>query len=222
MLCRPRLTVTSHCMLVHTFLLMLLLGDTQLACKPASIQGKAMPCPSSTAWCTRASLMHAVLHMQIYFPTVYDIKYLMKFCDNLHGGLNKLAEVLQVERIGPQHQVLPCTDFPNVPAHALQPLTVALCLPVYGPALLASISTGLGLQTAACCVRSFSQHSEVMKHEKAGRQFLAFTGHAGSYLTCMPVLRIICCHLLCQHCNVLSANPITVFKLSALCCQWNV
>lgn len=43
--------------------------------------------------------------MQIYFPTVYDIKYLMKFCDNLHGGLNKLAEVLQVERIGPQHQV---------------------------------------------------------------------------------------------------------------------
>jgi len=50
---------------------------------------------------------------------VYDIKYLMKFCDNLHGGLNKLAEVLQVERIGPQHQVLllalclhhPCVDW---------------------------------------------------------------------------------------------------------------
>ena len=37
---------------------------------------------------------------------MYDIKYLMKFCDNLHGGLNKLAEVLQVERIGPQHQVV--------------------------------------------------------------------------------------------------------------------
>ena len=46
-----------------------------------------------------------MLWLQIYFPTVYDIKYLMKFCDNLHGGLNKLAEVLQVERIGPQHQV---------------------------------------------------------------------------------------------------------------------
>ena len=43
--------------------------------------------------------------MQIYFPNVFDIKYLMKFCDNLHGGLNKLAEVLDVERIGPQHQV---------------------------------------------------------------------------------------------------------------------
>jgi len=42
--------------------------------------------------------------LKIYFPTVYDIKYLMKFCDNLHGGLNKLAEVLDVDRIGPQHQ----------------------------------------------------------------------------------------------------------------------
>ena len=47
---------------------------------------------------------------QIYFPTVYDIKYLMKFCDNLHGGLNKLAEVLDVDRIGPQHQARPTPD----------------------------------------------------------------------------------------------------------------
>lgn len=30
-----------------------------------------------------------------YFPRVYDMKYLMKFCD-LHGGLNKLAEFLAV------------------------------------------------------------------------------------------------------------------------------
>lgn len=41
---------------------------------------------------------------QIYFPVVFDIKYLMKFCNNLHGGLSKLAELLDVERIGPQHQ----------------------------------------------------------------------------------------------------------------------
>ena len=41
---------------------------------------------------------------QLYFPNVYDIKYLMKFCGNLHGGLSKLAETLRVERIGPQHQ----------------------------------------------------------------------------------------------------------------------
>lgn len=46
-----------------------------------------------------------LLCAQIYFPNIYDIKYLMKFCDNLHGGLNKVAEALQVQRIGPQHQV---------------------------------------------------------------------------------------------------------------------
>ncbi len=42
--------------------------------------------------------------LKLYFPCIYDIKFLMKFCDSLHGGLNKLAEVLEVERIGPQHQ----------------------------------------------------------------------------------------------------------------------
>lgn len=45
--------------------------------------------------------------MQVYFPNIYDIKYLMKFCGNLHGGLNKLAETLDVKRLGPQHQVMP-------------------------------------------------------------------------------------------------------------------
>ena len=39
-----------------------------------------------------------------YFPTVYDIKHLMKFCNSLHGGLNKLAELLEVERVGVSHQ----------------------------------------------------------------------------------------------------------------------
>jgi len=42
--------------------------------------------------------------LKTFFPCIYDIKYLMKYCDNLHGGLNKLAEILEVERIGPQHQ----------------------------------------------------------------------------------------------------------------------
>lgn len=42
--------------------------------------------------------------LRIYFPIAYDMKYCMKFCDSLHGGLQKLAEVLDVERIGPQHQ----------------------------------------------------------------------------------------------------------------------
>lgn len=42
--------------------------------------------------------------INMYFPTVYDIKHLMKFCNSLHGGLNKLAELLDVKRIGVCHQ----------------------------------------------------------------------------------------------------------------------
>lgn len=42
--------------------------------------------------------------IHIYFPVVYDIKHLMKFCNSLHGGLNKLAELLEVERVGVCHQ----------------------------------------------------------------------------------------------------------------------
>ncbi|XP_021717103.1 probable CCR4-associated factor 1 homolog 7 [Chenopodium quinoa] len=42
--------------------------------------------------------------IKTYFPTVYDIKHLMKFCNSLHGGLNKLAELLEVERVGVCHQ----------------------------------------------------------------------------------------------------------------------
>ncbi|KAJ4709614.1 Ribonuclease CAF1 [Melia azedarach] len=42
--------------------------------------------------------------IKMYFPVLYDIKYLMKFCNGLHGGLNKLAELLEVPRIGACHQ----------------------------------------------------------------------------------------------------------------------
>ncbi|KAJ0755373.1 putative poly(A)-specific ribonuclease [Helianthus annuus] len=42
--------------------------------------------------------------INMFFPTVYDIKHLMKFCNSLHGGLNKLAQLLEVERIGICHQ----------------------------------------------------------------------------------------------------------------------
>lgn len=42
--------------------------------------------------------------LRTYFPCVYDIKYLMKSCESLKGGLQKVAEDLQVPRIGPQHQ----------------------------------------------------------------------------------------------------------------------
>ncbi len=42
--------------------------------------------------------------LHTYFPIVYDIKYLMKSVENLKGGLNQLAEDLQIQRIGPAHQ----------------------------------------------------------------------------------------------------------------------
>ncbi|CAO3631268.1 unnamed protein product [Cunninghamella echinulata] len=54
--------------------------------------------------------------LRTYFPCVYDIKYLMKSCKNLKGGLQDIADDLQVARIGPQHQagsdsLLTCTTF---------------------------------------------------------------------------------------------------------------
>ncbi|KAJ9688980.1 hypothetical protein PVL29_014570 [Vitis rotundifolia] len=54
--------------------------------------------------------------IRVYFPILYDIKHLMKFCNSLHGGLNKLAELLGVERIGSCHQagsdsLLTCCTF---------------------------------------------------------------------------------------------------------------
>lgn len=42
--------------------------------------------------------------LRIFFPCIYDIKYLMKSCETLKGGLNKVAEALQVRRVGPTHQ----------------------------------------------------------------------------------------------------------------------
>jgi CCR4-NOT transcription complex subunit 7/8 len=48
------------------------------------------------------SVFFDLLHT--YFPYIYDIKYLMLSCDNLKGGLQKVAEDLDVERIGPMHQ----------------------------------------------------------------------------------------------------------------------
>eukprot|EP01127_Copromyxa_protea_P019894 TRINITY_DN6549_c0_g1_i1.p1 TRINITY_DN6549_c0_g1~~TRINITY_DN6549_c0_g1_i1.p1 ORF type:complete len:275 (-),score=60.08 TRINITY_DN6549_c0_g1_i1:149-892(-) len=42
--------------------------------------------------------------VRIFFPCIYDIKYMMKSCRNLKGGLQELADDLEVARIGPQHQ----------------------------------------------------------------------------------------------------------------------
>jgi len=45
--------------------------------------------------------------LNIFFPNVYDVKFLTMnnpSCEHLRGGLNKIAEQLEVERIGPSHQ----------------------------------------------------------------------------------------------------------------------
>ena len=42
--------------------------------------------------------------LRLYFPNMYDIKYLMASTDNLNGGLQKVANELRVKRIGSQHQ----------------------------------------------------------------------------------------------------------------------
>lgn len=42
--------------------------------------------------------------LRLYFPNIYDVKYLMKSCKSLKGGLQEVANELSVKRIGPQHQ----------------------------------------------------------------------------------------------------------------------
>ncbi|KAL3535078.1 hypothetical protein ACH5RR_003539 [Cinchona calisaya] len=54
--------------------------------------------------------------IKMYFPTLYDIKDMMRFCNHFHGGLDKLAELLEVERVGICHQagsdsLLTCCTF---------------------------------------------------------------------------------------------------------------
>ncbi|XP_062192608.1 probable CCR4-associated factor 1 homolog 7 [Phragmites australis] len=41
---------------------------------------------------------------KVFFPVLYDIKHLMKFCGGLYGGLSKLGELLNVKRVGTSHQ----------------------------------------------------------------------------------------------------------------------
>ena len=43
----------------------------------------------------------------IFFPNIWDVKYLVmknSNCEHLRGGLNKIADQLEVVRIGPSHQ----------------------------------------------------------------------------------------------------------------------
>jgi CCR4-NOT transcription complex subunit 7/8 len=42
--------------------------------------------------------------LRLWFPCIYDIKFLMRSCKTLKGGLQDVADDLQVSRIGQQHQ----------------------------------------------------------------------------------------------------------------------
>ncbi|CAD5112540.1 DgyrCDS1750 [Dimorphilus gyrociliatus] len=43
-------------------------------------------------------------YLNTYFPKIYDVKYLMKSCKQLKGGLQEIADQLEIIRIGQQHQ----------------------------------------------------------------------------------------------------------------------
>lgn len=47
---------------------------------------------------------HFMELLHIYFPYIYDIKYMMTAVEGMHGGLQAMGDQLQVERIGPMHQ----------------------------------------------------------------------------------------------------------------------
>lgn len=42
--------------------------------------------------------------LKLYFPTIYDIKFMTSLCDGHFGGLQKLADALNCQRIGAEHQ----------------------------------------------------------------------------------------------------------------------
>lgn len=42
--------------------------------------------------------------LEMYFPTFYDIRYLIRYNENLKGSLNRLAQEINVKRYGKQHQ----------------------------------------------------------------------------------------------------------------------
>merc|ERR1712216_449022 len=41
--------------------------------------------------------------LKLYFPRLFDLKFLMKSCEDLHGGLQRLADTLGVKRVGCAH-----------------------------------------------------------------------------------------------------------------------
>jgi CCR4-NOT transcription complex subunit 7/8 len=44
--------------------------------------------------------------LKIFFPRIYDVKYLMKSCKNLKGGLQEVSELLEVSCCSCRHWIL--------------------------------------------------------------------------------------------------------------------
>ena len=42
--------------------------------------------------------------LKLYFPRIFDMKYMMKSCESLRGGLQQVCDDLHTKRVGPQHQ----------------------------------------------------------------------------------------------------------------------
>jgi CCR4-NOT transcription complex subunit 7/8 len=42
--------------------------------------------------------------LRLYFPIIYDIKYMTSLCDGHFGGLQRLADALGCQRVGAEHQ----------------------------------------------------------------------------------------------------------------------
>ncbi|CAL8104810.1 unnamed protein product [Orchesella dallaii] len=42
--------------------------------------------------------------LKLYFPFIYDVKYIMQSCKYLSGGLQEVANQLDIPRLGIQHQ----------------------------------------------------------------------------------------------------------------------
>eukprot|EP00607_Mallomonas_marina_P008222 CAMPEP_0182417038 /NCGR_PEP_ID=MMETSP1167-20130531/1468_1 /TAXON_ID=2988 /ORGANISM="Mallomonas Sp, Strain CCMP3275" /LENGTH=169 /DNA_ID=CAMNT_0024590311 /DNA_START=589 /DNA_END=1098 /DNA_ORIENTATION=+ len=42
--------------------------------------------------------------LHLYFPCIYDVKFMMTAVEGMYGGLNALADTLNIDRIGPMHQ----------------------------------------------------------------------------------------------------------------------
>ncbi|KAG6551859.1 hypothetical protein Mapa_006473 [Marchantia paleacea] len=83
--------------------------------------------------------------LKTFFPNLYDIKFVMKYCDNLYGGLNQVAETLEVERVGPSHQAGSDSLLTSDTFHKLRHLFLQDCrfLPQY-----AGVLYGLGVDNA--------------------------------------------------------------------------